>query len=236
MNLSKRVGLNINRRQISSDKKYNSMLAVADQGRGLGAPDSPLIFRPNWGSKGRKKISFWALVHLLFQRLDDRPPSSYLKVCIRHRLASFSLLYAVVLPALYKFFYRKWNIRNYSVPISEIFFIFYQKNYNRNCDLWSFLFGVLRSNSQNKGAACCKAPKKGGNLGRNSQSSVLWLLIGSLTREKKHLSSFLTCGLRVAYGTRRFGSVYSGVVVLTVSEVCYWPTIRDKMPGLYGLE
>ena len=162
MNLSKRVGLNINRRQISSDKKYNSMLAVADQGRGLGGPDSPLIFRPNWGSKGGKKIGFWDLVHLLFQRLDDGPPS-YLKVCIRHRLASFWLLYAVVLPALYKFFYRKWNIRNYSVPISDIFFIFYQKNYNRNCDLWSFLVGVLQSKIRALHAA--KRPKKAGIWG-----------------------------------------------------------------------
>ena len=174
------------------------MLAVADQRRSLGGPDSPLIFRPNWGSKGRKKKFFWHRIAPLSQGLDDRtpPPPSYLKVWIRHRLASFSLLYAVVLPALYKFFYRKWIIRNYSAPISEIFFIFSQKNYNRKCDLWSFLVGVLQSNSQNMGAACCKAPKKGGNLRRNSQSSVLWLLIGSLTREKNIFRYFHWCLLR----------------------------------------
>ena len=148
MNLSERVGLNINRRQISSDKKCNSMLAVADQGRGLGGPDSPVIFRPNWGSKGQKKLFLRPGTPLISGSGWPHAPPPYLKVWIRRRLASFSLLYAVVLPALYKFFYRKWNIRNYSVPISEIFFIFYRKNYDRNCDLWSFLVGVLRSNSQ----------------------------------------------------------------------------------------
>ena len=170
------------------------MLAVADQRRSLGGPDSPLFLDQTEARRAEKKIFLTPDSPLISGA--GWPPPSYLKVWIRHRLASFSLLYAVVLPALYKFFYRKWIIRNYSAPISEIFFIFSQKNYNRKCDLWSFLVGVLQSNSQNMGAACCKAPKKGGNLRRNSQSSVLWLLIGSLTREKNIFRYFHWCLLR----------------------------------------
>ena len=154
-------------------------------GGAWGARTPPSFLDQTEARRAEKKIFFdTGQPPYLRVWMTARPPPSYLKVWIRHRLASFSLLYAVVLPALYKFFYRKWIIRNYSAPISEIFFIFSQKNYNRKCDLWSFLVGVLHSNSQNMGAACCKAPKKGGNLRRNSQSSVLWLLIGSLTREK----------------------------------------------------
>ena len=117
MNLSKRVGLNINRRQNSSDKKYNSSLAVADQGRD---PGSPLIFRPNWGSKSRKNFLLRPGPPLISgSGWPPRPP--YPKVWIRHWLASFSFLCAVILPALYNFFCRQWNIRNCRSNFRDIF-------------------------------------------------------------------------------------------------------------------
>ena len=45
--------------------------AVADPGEGPRRP-APLIFRPKWGPKGRKKI-FWRRPPPLSQSLDDRP-------------------------------------------------------------------------------------------------------------------------------------------------------------------
>ena len=57
-------------------KQVNQLLlgatAVADPEEGPGGPGSPLIFKPNWGPKGGKKI-FWDQ-DPLFQGLDDRPP------------------------------------------------------------------------------------------------------------------------------------------------------------------
>ena len=56
-------------------KQVNQLLlgatAVADPEEGPGGPGSPLIFKPNWGPKGGKKI-FWDQ-DPLFQGLDDRP-------------------------------------------------------------------------------------------------------------------------------------------------------------------
>ena len=56
-------------------KQVNQLLlgatAVADPEEGHGGPGSPLIFKPNWGPKGGKKI-FWDQ-DPLFQGLDDRP-------------------------------------------------------------------------------------------------------------------------------------------------------------------
>ena len=59
--------------------------AAADPGGGCG--DAPLIFRPNWGPKGRKRHFFCDRTSPLSQGLDDRPPSQppYLKFWIRHR-------------------------------------------------------------------------------------------------------------------------------------------------------
>ena len=65
------------------------------QGRGQGEPGSPLIFKPNWGPKGRKKI-FDTIPPPppapLSQGLDDRSPP-YLKVWFRHcRLLALPML------------------------------------------------------------------------------------------------------------------------------------------------
>ena len=51
-------------------------ISVVDPGEA-----SPLIFRPNWGPKGWKKI-FLRLPPPLSQGLDDHPPFHYLKVWI----------------------------------------------------------------------------------------------------------------------------------------------------------
>ena len=48
-------------------------IAGADPGEVPGRPSSPLIFRPNWGSKGRKKF-FWDTCPRLSKGLDDQPP------------------------------------------------------------------------------------------------------------------------------------------------------------------
>ena len=40
----------------SSRRRVSSASSVADQGEGPGGPESPIMFRPNWGSKGRKKF------------------------------------------------------------------------------------------------------------------------------------------------------------------------------------
>lgn len=173
MNLSKRVGLNINRRQNSSVKKYNSSLAVADQGRG---PGSPLIFRSNWGSKGRKNFV-----------LSPGPPR-YLRVWIRHWLASFSFLDAVILPALYSFFCRQWNIRNCRSNFRDIFHFLPREKLQEKLWFVAFLVGVLRRNSQSEGAECCKAPKKGRNFGTKLEKFCgFWL---EVSHEKKQLSRF----------------------------------------------
>ena len=55
---------------------------VADLREGPGGPP-PVIFRLNWGPKGRKSF-FGDQASPLFQGLGDCPPPSYLKVWIRH--------------------------------------------------------------------------------------------------------------------------------------------------------
>ena len=66
--------------------KNNSIkpLPVADPGEG----SRGLIFRPNWGPKGRKKVFTATAPPPLPNGLDDRPP--YFKVWIRQLLLSFS--------------------------------------------------------------------------------------------------------------------------------------------------
>ena len=62
--------------------RNSDSLTWADPGEGSGGP-APLISvisRPNWGSKGRKKVFLRPAP--LSQGLDDGPPP-YLKVCIR---------------------------------------------------------------------------------------------------------------------------------------------------------
>ena len=63
---------------------------LADPGEGTGGPAPPpaLIFRPNWGPKGRKKI-FWETGPSLISGSEFPPPPPpppiwYLKVWIRH--------------------------------------------------------------------------------------------------------------------------------------------------------
>ena len=71
---------------------------MADPGEGPGRPAPPLIFRPKWDSKGRKKM-FWEHLPPLSWGLDDPlrpPPPPYLKVWILHRL------YIVILGSLSK--------------------------------------------------------------------------------------------------------------------------------------
>ena len=44
----------------NSRRLVSSASSLADPGEGSGRPGSPIMFRPNWGSKGRKKIFFEA--------------------------------------------------------------------------------------------------------------------------------------------------------------------------------
>ena len=55
--------------------------------------------------------------------LNERQSSSDKKHNISLRLVLF-FPFAVVLPAFYSFFYRQWNKRTFSTPISEMFFTF----------------------------------------------------------------------------------------------------------------
>ena len=75
-------------------------------------------------------------------------------------------------------FYRQWNKRNYSTPISEMFFTFFlrEKLPEKNFSHW-----MCAKRRRLQGALSCK--KKAGILARNSHT---WLLIGRiifLTRE-----------------------------------------------------
>lgn len=66
-------------------------------------------------------------------------------------LANVSLCFspfAVVLPALYNFLYREWNIRNCSAPISAMFFTFTRKTLRE-----TLLCGLFLLNA-------CEAPRK----------------------------------------------------------------------------
>ena len=57
-------------------------VAVAELGEGPGELGSPLIFRPNWGPRGRKKFGRLPLPPPS-QGRDDRPSPTSLKACIR---------------------------------------------------------------------------------------------------------------------------------------------------------
>ena len=181
MNLSKRVGLNINRRQNSSDKKHNSSFSRGGSGEGPGLPP---YFVTKLRLEGPKKIccETGSPPPPLISGSGWPPRPRYLKVWIRHWLVSFSFLYAVIWPALYKFFDGHWNIRNCRSNFRDIFY--HEKNYKRNWDLWSFLVGVLLSNSQSEGAACCKGRNFGAKL---TKFCGFWL---EVSHEKKHLSRF----------------------------------------------
>ena len=81
---------------------------------------------------------------------------------------SFCLsLSAVVLPALYRFLYRRWNKRNYSTWWN-VFYFFSKKNFLSK----TFLAECVRS-----GAASCN--KRQDHFARNSHTSVAsdWTLI-----------------------------------------------------------
>ena len=67
------------------------------QGRGPGGPAPPLIFSPDLGPKGRKKIFFWRPPPPpppLSEGLDDRPPPTppYSKLWIRRCIHTTNLL------------------------------------------------------------------------------------------------------------------------------------------------
>ena len=71
MNLSKRVGLNINRRQNSSDKKHNSSFSSGGSGEGPGLPPYFLTKLRLEGPK--KNCCETGSPPPLSQGLDDRP-------------------------------------------------------------------------------------------------------------------------------------------------------------------
>ena len=61
------------------------IISGGSRGGARGARPPPVMFRPNWGPKGRKKF-FLRPSLPLFQDLDDRPPAApdYLKVWMHH--------------------------------------------------------------------------------------------------------------------------------------------------------
>ena len=61
---------------------YVWTVAVADRGEGSRGPGPPLIYRPNWGPKGWKKIGRPSPP--LSHGLDDFPPPPYLTEWIHH--------------------------------------------------------------------------------------------------------------------------------------------------------
>ena len=92
-----------------------------------------------------EKITTWAYISFWF------PPS------------------AVVLPALYSFLHRQQNKRNYTTPISEMFFTFFmRKTLRENLPRWMSA----------KWRCKLQAPIKGGNFG--AKFTPLSLLIGRI--------------------------------------------------------
>ena len=77
-------------------------------------------------------------------------------------------LSAVVSPALYRFFYRQWNKRNYCTPFPKCFSLFSREK------LWVKLFSL------NVCEAALQTAIKGGEFWRETHTP-LWLLIGRIT-------------------------------------------------------
>ena len=192
MNLSKRVGLNINRRQNSSDKKHNSSFSSGGSGEGPGLPPYFLTKLRLEGPK--KNCCETGSPPPLISGSGWPPRPRYLKVWIRHWLVSFSFLYAVIWPALYKFFDGHWNIRNCRSNFRDIFYFLPRKKLQEK--LRFVVFSRWSSAKQLAKWGRCMLQRS--KFWRETRK-VLWFLIGSLTREK---TSFAILIGRIIFSTR----------------------------------